>query len=122
MGVTLLYTLFLIFTYVAHFAGDIGASAHSFFRYNTQLELLAMLAIVALARETWVRRGSPPAAAAGRWSAPPGIVLAAGRADHRGRLDSRGPQDAATAGLGSGPASPRRYLGRRRACRPVIAR
>jgi hypothetical protein len=59
LGVTVLYTGFLIFTYIAHFPGDIGASAHSFFRYNTHLGLLATLALVALARESWVRRGAP---------------------------------------------------------------
>ena len=59
LGVTLLYTTFLIFTYVAHFPGEIGASAHSFFRYNTHLGLLATLAIVVFARESWIRRGAP---------------------------------------------------------------
>jgi hypothetical protein len=59
LGVTLLYTAFLTFTYVAHFPGRIGASAHSFFRYNTHLGLLATLAIVVFARESWIRRGAP---------------------------------------------------------------
>ncbi len=59
LGVTLLYTAFLIFTYISHFPGEIGASAHSFFRYNIHLGLLATLAIVVYARETWIRRGSP---------------------------------------------------------------
>lgn len=58
-GVTLLYTAFLVFTYVAHFPGEIGESAHSFFRYNLHLDLLATLAIVAFARESWMRRGAP---------------------------------------------------------------
>jgi hypothetical protein len=59
LGVTLLYTVFLIFTYVAHFPGEIGASAHSFFRYNTHLGLVATLSIVVFARESWIRRGAP---------------------------------------------------------------
>jgi hypothetical protein len=59
LGVTLLYTAFLVFTYVAHFPGQIGASAHSFFRYNTHLGLMATLAIVVFARESWIRRGAP---------------------------------------------------------------
>jgi hypothetical protein len=59
LGVTLLYTAFLTFTYVAHFPGQIGASAHSFFRYNTHLGLLATLAIVVFVRESWIRRGAP---------------------------------------------------------------
>jgi hypothetical protein len=67
LGVTLLYTGFLVFTYVAHFPGEIGASAHSFFRYNTHLGLLATLAIVVFARESWIRRGAPDLG--GGWSA-----------------------------------------------------
>ncbi len=59
LGVTLIYTIFLVFTYVSHFPGEIGASAHSFFRYNLHLAFLATLAIVAFARETWLRRGAP---------------------------------------------------------------
>jgi hypothetical protein len=59
LGVTLLYTGFLVFTYVAHFPGEMGASAHSFFRYSTHLGLLATLAIVVFARESWIRRGAP---------------------------------------------------------------
>ena len=59
LGVTLLYTGFLMFNYIAHFAGDIGASAHSFFRYNTHLGLHATLAIILFARESWIRRGAP---------------------------------------------------------------
>lgn len=59
LGTTLVYTGFLIFTYVAHFPGEIGASAHSFFRYNLHLGLLATLAAVALAHGTWLERGAP---------------------------------------------------------------
>lgn len=66
-GVTLLYTAFLVFTYVAHFPGEIGASAHSFFRYNLHLQFLATLAFVAFARESWMRRGAPDLG--GRWRA-----------------------------------------------------
>jgi hypothetical protein len=58
-GVTVLYTGFLLFTYVAHFPGEIGQSAHSFFRYNLHLEMLATLALVAFARESWMRHGAP---------------------------------------------------------------
>jgi hypothetical protein len=57
--VTVLYTAFLVFTYIAHFPGEIGASAHSFFRYNLHLGMLAMLSAVAIARESWVGRGTP---------------------------------------------------------------
>jgi hypothetical protein len=76
LGVTLLYTGFLIFTYISHFPGEIGASAHSFFRYNTHLEFLATLAIVADARERWIRRGSPTLGPGWRGIGVAAIVLA----------------------------------------------
>jgi len=75
LGVTLLYTVFLIFTYVSHFPGEIGASAHSFFRYNLHLGLLATLAIVAFARESWLRRGAPDLGRGWRLVGASGIVL-----------------------------------------------
>ena len=77
LGVTLLYTGFLIFTYVAHFPGEIGASAHSFFRYNTHLGLMATLAIVVFARESWIRRGAPDLGRGWSAVAVAAIVLAA---------------------------------------------
>jgi hypothetical protein len=59
LGTTLLYTAFLVFTYIAHFPGEIGASAHSFFRYNLHMGFLATLAAIALIHATWVERGAP---------------------------------------------------------------
>jgi len=59
LGATLLYTGFLVFTYIAHFPGEIGASAHSFFRYNLHLGFLATLAAIALIHTTWLERGAP---------------------------------------------------------------
>lgn len=56
-GVTLLYNGAIFFTYIAHFDGAIGASAHSYFRYNTHLGLLLMLALVSLARDLAAARG-----------------------------------------------------------------
>jgi hypothetical protein len=76
LGVTLLYTGFLVFTYVAHFPGEIGASAHSFFRYNSHLGLLATLAIVVFARESWIRRGAPDLGRGWSTVAVAAIVLA----------------------------------------------
>jgi hypothetical protein len=76
LGVTLLYTIFLVFSYVSHFPGDIGASAHSFFRYNTHLGLLATLAFVMFARESWVRRGAPELGGGWRGVAVTAILLA----------------------------------------------
>jgi hypothetical protein len=49
-AVLALYNAALLFTYIAHFAGEIGAAAHSYFRYNTHLGLALVLALVLLAR------------------------------------------------------------------------
>ena len=56
-GVTLIYNGAIFFTYIAHFDGAIGASAHSYFRYNTHLGLLLMMALVLLARDLAAARG-----------------------------------------------------------------
>ncbi|HEV2550947.1 MAG TPA: hypothetical protein VGU20_26780 [Stellaceae bacterium] len=50
-AVLALYNGALLFTYVAHFQGEIGAAAHSYFRYNTHLGLALVLALVLMARE-----------------------------------------------------------------------
>ncbi len=49
------FTLFLLFTYVAHFPAVWAVNAHSFFRYMSQLSLVVMLGLA-----TWLQ----PAAAA----------------------------------------------------------
>jgi hypothetical protein len=49
-GVAIVYNAGLVFTYVAHFEGEMGIGAHSYFRYNTHLGLLLMAAIVLLVR------------------------------------------------------------------------
>lgn len=53
-GVAVLYTVALLLAYVAHFTGEMAADAHSYFRYNTHLSLLLMVAATWLARD-WVR-------------------------------------------------------------------
>jgi hypothetical protein len=56
-----LYNGALLFTYVAHFEGEIGAAAHSYFRYNTHLGLAVVLTLVLMAREmARERRWHPP--------------------------------------------------------------
>jgi hypothetical protein len=50
-AVLALYNGALLFTYVAHFEGEIGAAAHSYFRYNTHLGLSLVLSLVLMARE-----------------------------------------------------------------------
>jgi hypothetical protein len=62
LGVFLVYNAALVFAYVAHFPGAVGADAHSYFRYNTHLSLLMMVAIVLLLREmpglgAWLMQG-----------------------------------------------------------------
>lgn len=49
-GTFLVYNAALVFAYVAHFPGEMGASAHSYFRYISHLSLLLMLALVLLLR------------------------------------------------------------------------
>ncbi len=61
LGVALIYNAALLFAYVAHFVGEMGIGAHSYFRYNTHLSLLMMAAIVVIARDwNWSKL-------AGRW-------------------------------------------------------
>jgi hypothetical protein len=49
-GTAIAYNAMLVFAYIAHFEGEMGIGAHSYFRYNTHLGLLFMVAVVALAR------------------------------------------------------------------------
>jgi len=50
-GITLLYNAALLVAYVAHFSGQMAADAHSYFRYNTHLALLLMVALTLMARD-----------------------------------------------------------------------
>jgi hypothetical protein len=47
----ILYTGFLIVTYVAHFSAEMAAEAHSYFRYNTHLSLILVLSLALAACE-----------------------------------------------------------------------
>lgn len=54
LGIIPLYNVFLVFTYIAHFAEE-----HSYFRYSTHLSLLMMLALTATLRPAvarWIAR------------------------------------------------------------------
>jgi len=55
-GVTVLYNLAIVFTYIAHFPGTTSDSAHSYFRYNTHLAPLLMLTLTLLARSLAAER------------------------------------------------------------------
>ena len=50
-GIAVVYNAALLFAYVAHFEGEMGISAHSYYRYNTHLGLLLIASIVLLVRE-----------------------------------------------------------------------
>jgi hypothetical protein len=68
LGVALIYNAALFAAYIGHFPGTIGTDAHSYFRYNTHLGLLLVLALVLLFRDAGWRH----APVAGR-----GLVAAA---------------------------------------------
>jgi hypothetical protein len=64
-----LYNCYLMAAYVAHFSGQMSAEAHSYFRYNTHLALLLVLALALMARDlvsgsALLRRFRSPAAMA----------------------------------------------------------
>ncbi|MBV8775740.1 MAG: hypothetical protein JO258_00950 [Alphaproteobacteria bacterium] len=48
-----LYNLFLMVTYIAHFSPEMSAEAHSYFRYNTHLSLVLVLGLALAVRERW---------------------------------------------------------------------
>ena len=70
LGVAIVYNLALLGAYVAHFEGEMGIEAHSYFRYNTHLGLLLMATFVLFARDwRWRQFG-------GRWRrAVPALVV-----------------------------------------------
>jgi len=59
------FTLFLTWTYLAVFFGYEGRSAASFWRYNTQIGAVELVALAALAGAGWRRWGERPAARRG---------------------------------------------------------
>jgi hypothetical protein len=70
LGTFIVYNLALLGAYVAHFEGEMGIEAHSYFRYNTHLGLLLMGTLVLYARDwRWQEFG-------GRWRrAVPALVV-----------------------------------------------
>src|SRR5207237_2064732 len=68
-AVFVLYNFYLMAAYIAHFPGEMSAEAHSFFRYNTHLALVLVLALALVARDLlagsgFLRRFQSPAGAA----------------------------------------------------------
>ncbi len=70
------YNTFLLFTYVAHFSPEMSADAHSFFRYNTHLSLLLVIALTAFARYTISERGRIPGPSRRRVAAAAAVLVA----------------------------------------------
>jgi hypothetical protein len=71
------YNAFLIVIYVIHMGPGAGADAHSYFRYMTHLSLLAILALVAAAREFLLARPqAAPRAGWRRWLPAGAVILA----------------------------------------------
>lgn len=56
-GVFIVYNAALVVAYIGHFPGTIGTDAHSYYRYNTHLSLLLMVALVLLVRAAACERG-----------------------------------------------------------------
>ncbi|MBI3516373.1 MAG: hypothetical protein HY060_20270 [Proteobacteria bacterium] len=52
LGCAVLFNLFLVFIYVAHFQGVMSRNAQSYYRLNTELALLLMLGLVLLLRDS----------------------------------------------------------------------
>ena len=75
-GVALLYNAALLVPYLALFGRDSGPPAHSYFRYNTHLGLLLVLALVLLARD-WAALHDLRLKGAARRYGPMACVVAA---------------------------------------------
>jgi hypothetical protein len=52
-----LYNLYLMLAYLAHFPGEMGREAHSYFRYNTHLALLLVLSLALALRDVLAETG-----------------------------------------------------------------
>jgi hypothetical protein len=67
-----LYNLYLMAAYIAHFPGEMSSEAHSYFRYNTHLALVLVLSLALVLRDVMAASGI-----ARRWQAPAGAALIA---------------------------------------------
>jgi hypothetical protein len=52
-----LYNLYLMAAYIAHFPGEMSSEAHSYFRYNTHLALVLVLSLALVLRDVAVAAG-----------------------------------------------------------------
>lgn len=74
-GVFVVYNAALVAAYVGHFPGTIGTDAHSYYRYNTHLSLLLMVAAVMLLRAVAAEHLWAVGAAAWRWIVGGAVAL-----------------------------------------------
>jgi hypothetical protein len=74
IGTCVLYNAFLLLTYIAHFAPAMSADAHSFFRYNTHLSMLLVLALTTLARSVFEEREWAPSWGKRRFAAAVAVL------------------------------------------------
>ena len=88
-----LYNGFLLLTYIGLFSGEMSIEAHSFFRYNTHLALVLVLALALAARDLGIRQWltGGRARAAGRLALGIAILAPVGYA-YRLRFDLDMPQ------------------------------
>ena len=74
--VFLAFNAFLVFAYVAHFGEADGREAHSYFRYNSHLSLLMMLALTLAGRELYRGRSLGRWPRLGLWAPRVAVALA----------------------------------------------
>ena len=67
-----LYNLYLMAAYIAHFPGEMSSEAHSYFRYNTHLALVLVLSLALVLRDLVTDRGLVP-----RWQGLAGAAVIA---------------------------------------------
>ncbi len=72
----LAFNVFLIFAYVAHFGDADGRQAHSYFRYNSHLSLLMMLALTLAGSERFRARPIPLRPLLAVWAPRIAVTLA----------------------------------------------
>jgi hypothetical protein len=67
-----LYNLYLMAAYIAHFPGEMSSEAHSYFRYNTHLALVLVLSLALVLRDLATAGGLVR-----RWQGPAGALVIA---------------------------------------------
>src|SRR5207253_10475514 len=71
-AVFVLYNLYLMAAYIAHFPGEMSSAAHSYFRYNTHLALVLVLSLALVLRDVAIAGGLIR-----HWQGPAGAAVIA---------------------------------------------